>query len=430
MNNSDLEEYKKYIFRGETDIKNTEFVKCEGIYLWDSQGKKYIDCAAGTFNLSLGYNNHEIIEVAKQQCDRIIHLSSSYLNENILKLAKKLVDISPSNLTRAHLKVSGGSTANEGAIKLAQYYSNKKEVISFYRSHVGQTIFMQETSGLSFRREKFNFSLGGITHICYPYCYRCPFGQNNSNCCSLDCIQALREHILYASCGDIACIIIEPILGNGGNQIPPKKYFIELKKICEEFEIILIFDEIQTGIGRTGHIFASDYFDVAPNILTTAKGLGGTGFQIAGILLEEKFNHMESFLHSFTYGSNILSASAALKTLEIIDNKSFLNNVKVCGEYIMSRLVVMMDKYPFIGDVRGVGLMIGFEIVKNKKDKLPNIELTKKIVDSAFEYGLLIRSSLYGWGNVLKIRPALNITIEQCEEMMDILDSCLEHLKI
>lgn len=417
---------KKYLFRGEYDIHDLTFEKCEGIYLWDSDGRKYIDTAAGTFNLSLGYKNKEVIDTAKEQCDKMIHLSSSYFNENVLKLAKKLVDVSPENLTRAHLKVSGGSTANEGAIKLAQYYTGKREVVSYYMSHVGQTIFMQEASGLSFRRSKFDFGIGGIAHIQYPYCYRCPFGHCDNGRCGLECLSELKNYILYGSSGDIACLIIEPILGNGGNQVPPQAYFKELRKICDENDIVLIFDEIQTGVGRTGKMYAAEYFDVKPNIITTAKGLGGAGFQIAGILMEEKFNKMESFLHSFTYGTNILSVTAALKTLSIIDNEEFLANVTRCGEYVMKRLKKMQDKYEFIGDVRGVGLMIGFEIVKDCKTKEADSELTHQIVNRALDdYGLLLRSSLYGFGNVIKIRPALNITMEQCAEIMDVLDECL-----
>lgn len=417
---------KKYLFRGEYDILDITFDRCEGIYLWDTNGRKYIDTAAGTFNLSLGYTNREVINTAKDQCDKMIHLSSSYLNENVLSLAKKLVDVSPENLTRVHLKVSGGSTANEGAVKLAQYYTGRREVISYYMSHVGQTIFMQEASGLSFRRSKFDFGIGGIAHIQYPYCYRCPFGHCDNCSCGLECLFELKNYITYGSSGDIACLIIEPILGNGGNQIPPQAYFKELRKICDENDIVLIFDEIQTGVGRTGKMYAAQYFDVNPNIITTAKGLGGTGFQIAGILMEEKFNKMESFLHSFTYGTNILSVTAALKTLNIIDNEKFLDNVTVCGEYIMNRLRKMQNKYSFIGDVRGVGLMIGFEIVKDRKTKESDRDLTLKIVHRALkDYGLMLRSSLYGFGNVLKIRPALNITIKQCEEMLDVLDECL-----
>jgi len=417
---------KRYLFRGEK-IKDVNFVDAKGIYLWDDNGNKYIDCSAGTFNLSLGYKNKEVIEAVKEQCDKIVHLSSSYYNENVCLLAEKLVKISPNNIKRVHTKVCSGSTANEGAIKLAQYYTNKKDIISFYRSHVGQTIFMQNVSGLSERRKHFNFSQDGIIHIHYPYCYRC-----HLNChypeCGIKCAEQIYDCIKYGSSGNIACMIIEPILGNGGNQIAPKEFLKKIRKICDEYGIVLIFDEIQTGIGRTGKMFAAQYFDVTPNIITVSKGLGGTGFPVSAILMEEKFNKMESFLHSFTYGSNILNCTAALKTLEIIDNEQFLDNVTKCGEYILERLKKIEEHFLFVGDTRGIGLMIGIEIVKDKHTKEPDIELTHQIVKIAFDEGLLLRSSLYGFGNVIKIRPALNISIDECEEMIDKLEKVFKKI--
>ncbi len=419
-------ECRNYMFGGD-DVHDMEFVRGDGIYLYTSDGEQYMDCAAGTFNLSLGYSNPEVIEAVKNQCDKLVHCTSSYANSHVYRLAKKLVEVAPDNITRAHTKVSGGSTANEGAVKLAQFYTGKKEVISFYRAHVGQTIFMQMASGLSVRKQKFQFSSDGIAHMEYPYCYRCPYAKDCSSC-DVQCLHSLEEYASYGG-SNIACLIIEPILGNGGNMIPPKKYFQRLKELCDSLGIVLIFDEIQTGIGRTGKMFAAQYFDVQPNIITCAKGLGGSGFQVAGILMEEKFNKMDSYLHSFTYGSNILSCTAAEKTLEIIDNKDFLDNVTVCGDYIVGRLNKMYEKYNFIGDVRGAGLMIGIEIVKDRITKEPDVKLTKYIAKKAFDdEKMMIRTSLYGFGNVLKFRPSLNITLEECEEMMDKFDSVLASL--
>lgn len=422
-----VQELKDYIFRGE-DIKNIEFVTGDGIYLWDSEGKQYIDCEAGTFNLSLGYQNKEVIGAVKEQADKMVHLSSSYLCKPVLELAKNLIEVSPDNLTKVTTKVSSGSTANEGAIKLAQYYTGKREVVSFYRSHVGQTIFMQTVSGLSFRRKPFNFSQNNISHIPYPYCYRCHLESEYPKC-NCKCVEQIRDYLIYGSSGNVSCIIMEPILGNGGNQVPPKEFFHKLKQLCDEENIVLIFDEIQTGIGRTGKMFAAQYFDVEPNLMSVAKGLGGTGFQIAAILMEEKFNIMEGYLHSFTYGSNVLSCSAGVKTLDIINNEQFLDNVTNCGDFIMERLYKFKEKYEFIGDVRGVGLMIGVEIVKDKKSKEPDKNLTKEIAKRALKNGLLIRTSLYGFGNVFKIRPSLNITLEECDEMMTKLEKVLDEFQ-
>lgn len=420
----ELKELKANMFRSD-EIDDLEIEKGAGIYLYDKEGNQYIDCEAGTFNLSLGYCNKEVVDAVNEQSQKLTHLTSSYMAEPVVKLASKLVDISPKNLTRATTKVCGGSTANEGAIKLAQYYNKKSEVISFYRSHVGQTIYMQNVSGNSFRKKPFNFPQSDIAHMNYPYCYRCPYNSTYPEC-QCECVDEIEEYLNFGSTGNVSSLIIEPIQGNGGNQIPPKEYFKRLKKLCEDSHIELIFDEIQTGVGRLGTMFAAQYFDVEPNMITTAKGLGGSGYQIAAILMEEKFNIMEAHYHSFTYGSNVLSCTAANKTLEIIDNEKFLTHVKEAGNYILERLEKFKNKYSFIGDVRGIGLMIGVEIVKDKESKECAVELTKEIAKRAFQNKLLLRTSLYGYGNVFKIRPSLNITFKECELMMDKLEKVLD----
>lgn len=240
------------------------------------------------------------------------------------------------------------------------------------------------------------------------------------------CVERIHDYIEYASSGQVACMIIEPISGNGGNIVPPRRYFESIKKLCDEKDIVLIFDEIQTGFGRTGKMFAADYFEVKPNIMTVAKGLGGTGFQIAAILSEEKFDGMHLNHHSFTYGSNVLAASAACKTLDIMTRPGFLDNVEKVGKYILSRLIKMQEKFPLIGDVRGVGLMIGVEIVKS--DGSPDVNLTNIIAKKALENGLIIRTSRYGRGNVFKVRPPLTITISEAEELCNKLEIVLEDI--
>ena len=407
-------------------ISNIKVIKGDGIYLFDSNGKRYIDCASATFNLSLGYSNHDVIDEVKKQMDSLIHVTTTFQTEPINKLIQKLVSIVPANLSRIHLKVSGGSTANEGAIKMAQLYTKKRDIISLFRSHLGQTYMTMSISGNSFRREDFPQMFTGSLIVPDPYCYRCFYNQTPETCNML-CVERINDYIEYASSGQIACLIVEPISGNGGNIVPPRRYFKELKKLCDEHNIVLIFDEIQTGFGRTGELFAADYFNVYPNIMTVGKGLGGTGFQIAAILAEEKFEGMHLNHHSFTYGSNTLSASAAYKTLEIIAGKRFLDNVKYTGTYILRRLDKLKERHSFIGDVRGVGLMIGIEIIK--EDKRPDPVLTNKIISRALDYGLIVRTSQYGRGNVLKVRPPLIISISEAEELCDKLAKIFNEIK-
>lgn len=410
----------KYMF---APTKSICMKRGQGIYLFDAEGKDYIDCASATFNLSLGYSNKRVLSAVRRQLDLLVHVTSSYMTNPVGELAKKLVEVSPKSLNKVHLKVCGGSTANEGAIKMAQTVTGKSDVISLFRSHVGQTIYTMGLSGNSFRKNSFHFSNMGALLIPAPYCYRCFYNQKPETCNML-CVERIYDFIEFGSNGRIAAFIMEPILGNGDNIIPPKKYFPAVRKLCDELDITLIFDEIQTGIGRTGKMFAAQYFDVIPDIITSAKGLGGTGFQIAAIISKEKYASMNPMHHSFTYGSNVVASAAALETLKIIDDGVFLHNVTYVGNYICNRLNNMKEHYRAIGDVRGVGLMIGFEIVDPENNK-PDLSITKKIMEAAFSEGLIMRDSRYGFGNVLKIRPPLNITIDEAVELCDRLENAL-----
>lgn len=241
------------------------------------------------------------------------------------------------------------------------------------------------------------------------------------------CVDRIDDFLEYASSGQVAAIIVEPISGNGGNIVPPDGYLEKLRYFCDEHNIVLIFDEIQTGIGRTGHMFAADYFGVQPDALTTAKGLGGSGAQVAGILTNDWLSGMPSYHHSFTYGANLLSCAAASVTLDIVSQPKFLANVTTTGDHIMSRLREMQRRYRFIGDVRGVGLMIGFELIR--EDGSPAVNLTNSLAKKAGDHGLILRTSRYGYGNVLKIRPPLILTMAEADAICDRVDALLGTVK-
>lgn len=246
--------------------------------------------------------------------------------------------------------------------------------------------------------------------------YRCFYEQHPSTC-NLLCVRRLEDFLEFASSGSVAAILIEPISGNGGNIVPPDGYFQKLREFCDKHDIKLIFDEVQTGIGRTGRLFAAEHFGVEPDAITLAKGLGGSGAQIAAILASNELGGLAPYDHSFTYGANVLAAAAALATLEVVADPKFLENVRNTGSYILSRLEVMKRSYPFIGDVRGVGLMLGVEIVDAEGS--PDVKLTNWLAQKAMDYGLILRTSRYGFGNVIKIRPPLIITLEEAELLCD-----------
>ncbi|MEV5505578.1 aspartate aminotransferase family protein [Streptomyces orinoci] len=401
-------------------VSAQKFARGEGIFLYDEDGNEYLDCASATFNLSLGYSHPAVVAAMKEQLDLFTHLTSSMQSDPINGLVRRLVEVSPDNITKVHPKVSGGSEANEGAIKMAQYATGKSEVISLFRSHLGQTMMMTSMSGNAFRKAPFPSLFPRTLQVPDPYCFRCFYGQKQGSC-GMMCVDRIEDFLEYASTGQVAAIVVEPISGNGGNIVPPDGYFQKLRAFCDEHDIVLIFDEIQTGIGRTGEMFAAQHFGVEPDAITTAKGLGGSGAQVAAILTNDRLAGLPANHHSFTYGANLLAASAANVTLDIIRRPEFLANVRATGNYIMTRLDDMRTRYPAIADPRGVGLMIGFEIVDAEGE--PDVKLTNHLASAAMQHGLILRTSRYGYGNVLKIRPPLILTLDQAELLCDRLEN-------
>lgn len=404
-------------------VSDRRMVRGEGVYLFDDEGHSYIDCASATFNLSLGYGHPAVLKAITEQADQLIHVSSSFQTEAINRLSTRLVELAPKRITRAHLKVSGGSSANEGAIKMAQRVTGRRDVITLFRSHVGQTMMMTSLSGNAFRKAPFPQIFPGGLHVPDPYCFRCFYRQTLDSCGML-CVERINDFLEFASSGSVAAVLVEPISGNGGNIVPPPGYFAKLRELCDQHDIKLIFDEVQTGIGRTGHMYAAEYFGVEPDAMTVAKGLGGSGAQIAGILTSNELAGLPTRDHSFTHGANLLAAAAANATLDVIDDPTFLANVTATGNYILGRLASMKQRYRCIADVRGVGLMIGIEIVNDAGEE--DATLTNRLAERAMSYGLILRTSRYGYGNVLKIRPPLVLTLAEAELICDRLDALLQ----
>ncbi|MDZ5146348.1 aspartate aminotransferase family protein [Microbacterium testaceum] len=403
-------------------VSDLKMTRGEGIYLFDSEGRGYIDCASATFNLSLGYSHAAVVSAIKEQAEQLIHVTSSFQTDQINDLSRRLVDLAPGNITKAHLKVGGGSEANEGAVKMAQRATGRRDAVTLFRAHVGQTMMMTSMSGNAFRREPFGTLFHNTLQVPDPYCHRCFYAQQKDSCGRL-CVTRLYDFMEYASSGSVAAFLVEPISGNGGNIVPPDGYFAGLRKFCDDMGIKLILDEIQTGIGRTGRMFAAEHFDVRPDAITVAKGLGGSGAQVAAILTDDDLAGMPGDQHSFTYGSNVLAAAAALATLDVIDDEAFLANVRATGEHILARLRDMQRRHLVIDDVRGVGLMIGIEI--SGPDGTPNVRLTNELAARAMDFGLILRTSRYGRGNVLKIRPPLTLTMAEADLICDRFDQLL-----
>jgi 4-aminobutyrate aminotransferase-like enzyme len=397
----------------------------QGVHAWDSAGREYLDCVSGTFNLLLGHNHPEVMAAVREQTEELVFASSSFQTEPTNQVMRELVKLSPANLTRVNLRSSGGSTANEGAIKIAQHHTGRRDVIVPFRGQVGQTMAAVSFSGSSRMRAPFPYTFPGAVHVPEPYCFRC-FYRQHPDTCGMWCVQRIEDFIAYASSGSVAALIIEPVSGVGGNVIPPPGYLQELKAFCEAREIVLIFDEIQTAFGRTGQMFAADHFGVSPHMMTVSKGLTGSGLPLAAILTEERMADWDRSLHGFTYGGHTLSAAAAVKTLDIVQRPGFLENVRECGAILADRLRALRSDHPVVGDVRGLGLMLGVELVEPDGGKA--VRRTHEFQRALHRHGVLTRVSEHGLGNVIELRPPLVITPAEANVIADRFGEALDDI--
>lgn len=415
---------KGYLF--EKGAENfPEAIKAEGVYIETAEGKKYLDFAAATFNLSLGYNHPEVVNEVKKQLDEITYASTSFKLKKVHEFSEKLIKLCPAGFTRVHPKSTGGSMANEGALKAALKITKKNDIMSYFYGYHGQSYLTQAITGFDIQRKNIPPIGMNVIRIPFPYCYRCFYGKKYPKC-KLTCFEKIKEIISVSATNGPACLIMEPILGIGGCIVPPAKYMEKLSDFCKKEGIVIIMDEVMTGIGRTGKMFGFENFKIKPNIITIAKGLGGSGFGSAAIVAEEKYSDLTEYEHSFTATSFLIGAAAASKTLDIISNPKFLANVRRLGKLVKKELEKLKNKYSFIGDVRGLGLMQGFEIVKGAE---PDPKRAKRITRECFKKGLIIRCYSHALMNTILITPALIINKNEIIEGFKILKEVLDYEK-
>lgn len=376
---------KKYIFNNYGRIPKV-IVKGKGSYVWDSEGKKYLDFVAGIAVNNLGHCPEELVEAIKEQADKLIHCSNLYWIEPQIKLAKKLAE---NTIFDKAFFCNSGAEANEAAIKLARKWGQGRyEIITMKKSFHGRTLATLAATG----QEKFHQDfLPKIEGFLYA-----PFGD----------IEQLKKSISEKTCA----VMLEVIQGEGGVNIPEKEYLKEVEQICKDNNLLLIIDEVQTGMGRTGKKFAYENFDLTPDIITLAKGLGG-GLPIGAILAKDELaNVFKPGDHGSTFGGNPLVTSGALAVCERIFNDNFLQGVVDKGEYFQNKLNDLKEKYTCIKKVKGKGLMIGCDLDINAQD----------IVNACFEKGLIINAVA---GTTLRFVPALTTTKAEIDEALDILDT-------
>lgn len=387
-----------------------------GLHLHGSDGVDYLDAVSGTFNLPLGYDHPDVVRAVQEQIDRVAHVSSHFTHDAVEAVKRKLLAHAPRGIDAVWLRDLTGSTAVEGAVKIAQKYTGKTDVISLFHSHHGQTSYATAISGNAFRRaNQPDAAAASSIKVPAPYCHRCFFQAEHPGC-GLLCVSRIQDFIDYASNGRVAAMIVEPIQGNGGNVMPPPGYFAELRKLCDRNGMLLIADEVQTGIGRTGAMYACETLGIEPDIMVLAKGLGGIGIPVGAILMRSALSVLDSHEHSFTSGANLVALAAAEATLDAVAAPGFLANVRRKAILLRRHLEELGRNSAIISDVRGIGFMWGLEVVDSQGR--PSPELAERIVELALRrHRLILRNARYGRGNTIKVRPAL---VASEHELLDI----------
>lgn len=398
--------------------------EAKGSIIKDIEGNEFIDFLSSAAVINTGHNHPRIVKAIKDQIDKFIHYTPAYMyHEPHTKLAEKLIDITPGDFEKRIAFGLSGSSSVDGAIKAACSFTKRRKIVSFLRSYHGTTVGAISVSGYSVGMKKNLGALMADVHfIPYPDSYR---GQYNND--DLECVSGYIKYFkellgTVIPPEEIAAVIYEPIQGDAGILIPPVGYYRELSQICKEYGILLIADEVQTGFGRTGRMFASEYFDIEPDILVFGKAMA-SGMPLSGLVArKEIFESWGTPAHFFNTAGNPISCVAAIETIDVIKEEGLIENANDQGKYIMDRFNSLIDKFDCIGDVRGKGLLIGVDIVKDRITKERDIKKTAKICWRCWEKGLILA---FFSGSVLRVAPPLTLSREEAERAMDIIEEAI-----
>ena len=416
-----LEKKKKYIMPclGHFYKEPRQMVRGEMQYLYDSEGRKYLDCFAGVSVMNCGHCNPEITKKVCEQVTTLQHVCNIYLTENFVNLAERLAEVTPGSLQKSFF-CSTGSEANEGAALLASIYTGSSEFLALRNGLHGRTKLGMNLTGIQMWRTDPN-PVGGIHFAPNPYCYRCPLGKKHPEC-DLACANMTEDIIKTATSGHPAALIAEPIQGNAGIVVPPKGYFKRLKEILAKYNTLLIIDEVQTGFARSGKMFAIENFDVAPDIMTVAKALGN-GAPISAFISTAEIADTYTKPGASTLGGNPVSTTAGLAVLDYIKEHDLMGNARARGQQLRDGLEELQKKYPVIGDIRGIGLMVGAEFI-HPEDRSPDPELLDNLLETLKDRGFIIGKNGVA-RNVMAFQPPLVITEQNVNDVLNALELAL-----
>jgi 4-aminobutyrate aminotransferase len=395
----------------------------KGSEVWDVDGNRFLDFAAGIAVASTGHSHPEVVKAIQDQAEKFIHISSDFYHQSWIELGEKLDEISPFKEAAVSFMTNSGTEAVETAIKMARFHTKRANFIGFTGGFHGRTM-----GAVTFTASKPHYHRGfyplmnGVVHAPYPYSYRPILERHPGEDYGQTVVRYIEEEILahILPADEVAGILVEPIQGEGGYIIPPAGFFPALRKLCDRHGILLIADEVQCGMGRTGKWWAIENFEVEPDIITTAKGIA-SGMPLGAMIARKSVVTWPKGAHGNTYGGNPIACAASLATLKLIQEQ-YMQNAAEVGQYAIDALSEIMTRHQSIGDVRGIGLMIGLEFIKDRKSKVPAEGLRDRIVDLAFERGLLT----LGCGkSVIRVSPPLNISKTEIDEGLMILEESI-----
>lgn len=398
----------------------------EGAMVEDVDGNRFLDFMAGIAVCSTGYSHPEVIRAIKDAADRFLHIcGGDFYYEGMAALSERLAAIAPGPGPKRVFLTNSGTEAVEGAMKLARHATGRTAFVAFKGAFHGRTYgALSLTSSKARQHAGFGPFLPDVHHVAYGYCYRCEYGKTFPSC-GIYCVDIIERDLFarHLDPKDVAAVFVEPLQGEGGYILPPPGWLAAVRALCDRHGILLVMDEVQSGIGRTGKLFACEHEDVAPDILVTAKGLG-SGMPIGAIVAREAVSTWEPGAHGSTFGGNPVCCAAALATLEVVQ-RELVSNARVRGEQLSQGLKAIAARHACIGDVRGIGLMQGIEFVTDRGTREPAGELAHRLEQMAFAKGLLL---LAAGKNALRLAPPLVVDQQDVELALGILDQCLNEL--
>jgi 4-aminobutyrate aminotransferase len=399
-------------------------VSARGRTLTADDGRTYLDGFSGISVVNAGHNHPRILAAAREQMEQLVHCCSYVYQVPVVgELAERLAALTPGDLTKSFFSNSGAE-ANEGALRLAKQFTGRREVVALAYGFHGRTVGTLSVTGNAARKRQGGPYLPGVAFAPAPYCYRCPLGLAYPSC-EVACAHALKEVIALHTAGDVAAFLAEPVLGEGGIITPPPEYFEIAARLFHEHGALFIADEVQTGFGRTGKLFALEYSPGArADILTLAKGIA-SGFPLGAFTAREPVSEaMRPGDHLSTFGGNPISCAAALANIAVIEEEGMVENAARQGEMLLARFRRLQERCPLVGDVRGRGLMIGLELVRDRATKEPAAQEARSVRAALRERGILVGVGGV-LGNVVRVQPPLSITAEECDRVAAALEEVL-----